>query len=54
MRQSVEEESRPVLNEAYNDRPVDLGKADEAPVFPDEPAEPWNFFTWLFKLLGWG
>lgn len=68
MRQEVEEEARPTLNQAYDDRPVDLGKnvlpdPDEpegpgneppAPPTQEDPVEPWNFFTWLFKLLGWG
>ena len=48
MRQEVEEEERPILNQAYNDRPGNAAAlAERTP--PD--VEPWNFFTWLFAII---
>ena len=52
MKEQVETEARPILNEAYDDRPVDLGKPSE-PVSQEPAAKPFNFFEWLFSLLGW-
>jgi len=55
--ESVAAQSRPELNEAYDDRPVTLGTVppgNDPPIGLPEPApEPFNFFTWLWALLGW-
>jgi hypothetical protein len=55
--ESVAAASRPELNEAYDDRPVTLGTVppvNDPPIGLPEPApEPFNFFTWLWALLGW-
>jgi len=55
-RQEMEKYYRPILNEAYDDRPVSLGVnvgPTPEPPTQEEPVEPWNFFTWLFSLFGW-
>lgn len=48
MRQEVELEARPILNEAYNDRP---GNAAALAERTPPAVEPWNFFDWLFSII---